>query len=50
VTVSENDAALAARAAGVLTNRLLETVLWRVSPYDPVTIGAAIALVVIIGI
>jgi predicted permease len=37
-------------AAGLLTNRLLETALWRVSPYDPVTIGTTIALVVGIGI
>ena len=37
-------------AAGALTNRLLETVLWRVTPYDPVTIGSTIALVVGIGI
>jgi putative ABC transport system permease protein len=37
-------------AAGALTNRLLETVLWRVTPYDPATIAATIALVVTIGI
>jgi len=37
-------------AAGLLTNRLLETALWRVTPYDPVTIGTTIALVVGIGI
>jgi putative ABC transport system permease protein len=36
--------------AGALTNRLLQTVLWRVTPYDPVTIGSTIALVVGIGI
>jgi putative ABC transport system permease protein len=35
--------------AGLLTNRLLETVLWRVTPYDPVTIGTTIALVMGIG-
>jgi predicted permease len=37
-------------AGGALTNRLLETVLWRVSPYDPVTIGSTIALVAGIGV
>ena len=40
--------------AGLLTNRLLERAstdtLWRVTPYDPVTIGITIALVVGIGI
>lgn len=37
-------------ALGLLTNRLLETVLWRITPYDPVTIGTTVALVVGIGI
>jgi putative ABC transport system permease protein len=39
-------------AAGLLTNRLLEraAALWRVTPYDPVTIGTTVALVVGIGI
>jgi predicted permease len=37
-------------AAGLLTNRLLETVLWRVTPYDPVTIGATVAVVAGIGL
>ena len=41
---------VAGTAAGVLTNRLLETVLWRVTPYDPVTIGTTIALIVAIAI
>jgi predicted lysophospholipase L1 biosynthesis ABC-type transport system permease subunit len=41
---------VAGLAAGALTNRLLETVLWRVSTYDPVTIGSTIALVSGIGI
>jgi putative ABC transport system permease protein len=41
---------VAGMAAGALTNRLLETVLWRVSTYDPVTIGSTIALVAGIGI
>jgi len=39
--------------AGLLTNRLLERAgdaLWQVTPYDPVTIGTTIALVVAIGI
>jgi putative ABC transport system permease protein len=36
--------------AGLLTNRLLQNALWRVTPYDPVTIGTTIALVVAIGI
>ena len=40
----------AGMAGGALTNRLLESVLWRVSTYDPVTIGATIALVSGIGI
>jgi predicted permease len=35
--------------AGLLTNRLLETVLFSVTPYDPVTIGTTIALIVAIG-
>ena len=37
-------------AAGALTNRLLETVIWRVPRYDPVTIGSTILVVVAIGI
>jgi predicted permease len=36
--------------AGLLTNRLLETVLWQVTPYDLVTIGTTIALIVGIGV
>lgn len=35
--------------AGLLTNRSLEAALWRVSPYDPATIGT-IAVVVGIGL
>jgi predicted permease len=41
---------LAGVSLGLLTNRLLQTVLWRVSPFDPVTIGSTIALVVAIGV
>jgi putative ABC transport system permease protein len=37
-------------AAGALTNRLLESVLFRVTPYDPVTIAFTIVLVVAIGV
>ncbi len=36
-------------AAGLVTNRLLETVLWKTSPRDPMTIAATIAVVVSIG-
>jgi putative ABC transport system permease protein len=37
-------------AGGAWTNRLLETVLWRVSAYDPATIASTIGLVCAIGI
>lgn len=37
-------------AAGLATNRLLESVLWRVTPQDPVTVGATIALIIGIGV
>jgi putative ABC transport system permease protein len=37
-------------AAGALTNRLLETVLWRVTAFDVATIASTIALVVGIGV
>jgi putative ABC transport system permease protein len=40
---------LAGVGAGALTNRLLQTVLFSVTPYDPVTIGTTIALIVAIG-
>jgi putative ABC transport system permease protein len=36
-------------AAGLLTNRLLENVLWQTSPRDPATIAMTIAMVVTIG-
>ena len=36
-------------AAGLMTNRLLESVLWGVTPQDPATIGGAVAVVVLIG-
>ena len=41
---------IAGVSTGALTNRLLETVLWRVSPFDPVTIAATVTLVVAIGV
>jgi len=41
---------IAGVAAGALTNRLLETVIWRVPRYDPVTIGSTILVVVAIGV
>jgi putative ABC transport system permease protein len=36
--------------AGLLTNRLLATVLWRVEPHDPATIAGTIVLVVVVGL
>jgi ABC-type antimicrobial peptide transport system permease subunit len=41
---------IAGVSTGALTNRLLETVLWQVSPYDPVTMASTVALIVAIGI
>ena len=36
--------------AGLVTNRLLATVLWRVTPHDPATIAGTIVLVVVVGL
>jgi predicted permease len=35
--------------ASVATNRLLVSQLWNVSPYDPLTLGAAVTLILVIG-
>ena len=36
-------------AVSAATNRLLVSQLWNISPYDPVTLVAAVAIVVLIG-
>ena len=37
-------------AASLATNRLLASQLWNISPHDPLTFGAAIAIVLTIGV
>jgi putative ABC transport system permease protein len=41
---------VAGLAAGVATNRLLVGQLWNTSPHDPMTLFAAVAVVVVIGV